>query len=181
MTLPDEQPSAGAEQTRHHLCPAGHTRQPAQRADSRVHEIESVAAERLDGVVQVGRHVVDVGIAVGRQRASHLERRSAEVEAGHPGAETMERQGVGADVALQVHGIETADVTEEREVEAHHVGDPGGVTPVAVESVSIAHRVQRYPSIPVRPVERAVVGVVHRDSLAASGPPLRRGSATLRR
>ncbi len=49
------------------------------------------------------------------------ERRLGQVETGDGGAEPSERDGVRADVALQVHDVEPADVAESRQVEAHDV------------------------------------------------------------
>jgi hypothetical protein len=121
VAFPDEQPPARTQERAHHAGPTPHIGQPTQRSDAGVDEIEAFAAEHLDGAVQVGLDELDRLPTVERQLPGDGERRGREVEPRHPCAEARQRDGVRADVALEVDGIEPGDVAEARKVEPHDV------------------------------------------------------------
>ncbi len=127
MALAHEQPPAGPQQARHHPGPAGDVGQPAQRADPRVHEVEGLRAQDGDRVIHLGFDETDVGAGQFGDPARLRERGVGEVQPGHVGAEAGQRDGVGADVALQVDAAQPADVTQQRQVEPHHIAEEGGV------------------------------------------------------
>src|SRR5215470_8716075 len=115
VALADEQPPAHAQQGGDHTRPAGDVGQPAQRADPRVHQVERLPAQDRDRVVHLGLDEPDVGTGEPRDPARLRQRGGGEVQPGHAGAEAGQRDGVGTDMALQVHAAQAADVTEQRQ------------------------------------------------------------------
>ena len=100
--------------------------------------------------------VVDVGLDEGHvipgfrdEGARLLDRSWGEVQAGHPGAQARKTDGVGADVALQVHAAQPANVAEPEPVEPHHLADESRVVDEPLHVVAGRHRVRWRPLIPV--------------------------------
>ena len=103
-----------------------------------------------------------------------------EVQPGHPGAEAGQAECVGADVTLQVNCAQTAHVTEQGEVEPHHVADQAGVVDEPLQVVLGRGRMGRCPLIPVGSVDiPVVIHAMHPDTVPAQRPPRARspGSA----
>jgi hypothetical protein len=99
-----------------------HARQPAQRADARVDEVERRGCEDVEGAQHVRADEADVRTGRGGELCRGVERRLREVQSGDAArAESGERQRVGADVALQVDDVESGDVAEAGQVEAHDI------------------------------------------------------------
>lgn len=127
-----------------------------------------VLLERDDVHVVTGqrREDLDVSAGVGHQPPRRGERGGREVEPDDLRPEPVQRQRVGADVALQVHRAQPADVAQARAVEGDDMAQLvlTGQQPLAV----VARRVlvDTGPVVPVRAVHREVV-VAH----AASVPP----------
>ena len=111
----------GLEQACHHARPAVDARQPAQGTDAGVHEVEGAVAEHVGGLVHVGVDELHGGPGRIRQPAGLGQGRGREVETGHVGAQARERDGVGADVALQVHAAQARHVTEQGQIEPNHI------------------------------------------------------------
>ena len=88
-----------------------------------VDEVEALAAERVGRAVEIRLDELHLDADGRGQAPALLERGRGEVEPGHAGAEPRQRDGVGADVALQVHGVETRDVAEARTVEADDLAE----------------------------------------------------------
>ena len=160
MPLADVQPPAGAQQRRDDTRPSVDVGQPAERADARVDEIERPLVER--------RRARRTASALHERR---LDARGASRACAPPRARARrgrapvtrapsrrERDGVGADVALEVDGVEPADVTEPRHVEAHDVAQERGIVGEARDAVVGRGDVRGDAIVPVRAVDLSVVG-----------------------
>src|SRR5215813_2197268 len=73
------------------------------------------------------------------------QRGGGEVQPGHAGAEAGQRDGVGADMALEVDAAQSADVTEQRQVEPHDLAEEGGVAGETLHRVVARGRVRPGP------------------------------------
>ena len=135
MALAYEQPTAGSQQPGHHAGPLPHVGKPAQRADTGVHEIEVRRGQDVERVVDVRLHVLDGRARQFRQSPRLGNRRAGEIEAGHRRTQSGERDGVGTDVALQVHRSQAADVAEARQVEPDDVTEEVAISDEVVEGV----------------------------------------------
>ncbi len=123
MAFAHAQLAARAEEIGHRRGPPLDTREPAERPDAGVHEIEPAPAEHVGGVVDVGFDVLDVR-PTGRGHAARLdERAAAEVESGHVRSEPSQRQRVVPHVALQMDHVEAGDIAEPLTVELHRLAD----------------------------------------------------------
>src|SRR5215204_4211320 len=107
MTLTHEQPTTRSEESGHNFRPPTDARQPADRADAGVDEVEAVRTEQRDRVVDVAMDEGDLGPGTRRERSSLAQGRRGEVEAGQQArAQPGQRDGVRADVALQMDHIQ---------------------------------------------------------------------------
>ena len=158
VTLTEEQPSARPQQIGDDPRPTLDVRQPDQRADPGEHEVEAVPAEHV-------RSVVELADDEGRTRAGGAssevrgggDRTRREVVSGDGGgAESVERHGVGADVALQVDDVESGQGTERGAVELHH---PADVLRIGerVEVVAVRTGVDRHAILPVGEIGRPLL------------------------
>ena len=99
---------------------------------------------------------------------------AARSRAGHtPRTQSEQRQGVGPDVALQVHDVEADDASESGKVERHDVRDVCRVAAEVVEVIGADMVLD--PAVPVRPVDVDVA--VHLPMVAvrpAGSTPRRR-------
>ena len=99
-----------------HPGPARDVGEPVERADSRVDEVE-VGAEHVRAPRRAPTRRTRASTPRRRgEVARDRERARREVDAGDATAEPGERDGVGADVALEVHDVETGEVAEPRPV-----------------------------------------------------------------
>ena len=164
VALAQEEPTTRGEQGGDDLGPAMDVRQPAERTDAGVDEVEGMAGQHVRGCIELGLDELDSS-AGGRGEPARLgHRRGGEVQAGHRRAQPRQRQGVGADVALQMHPALAGEVTQARLVESHHVATERGIGDEAVERIARGGRVRRGPLVPERPVHRVAVRV------ACAGP-----------
>jgi hypothetical protein len=169
VALAQEKPTAGPQQPGHGPGPPADVGQPAQRADAGEHQVEHAGPQRVDGVVDVGADEVDVGTRAGGQTPGLGQRGGGEVEAGHPGTQPRQRDGVGADVALQVHPAYAGEVAQPRDVEPDDGAEVGGIGDEALDLVVPRRRVRGSPLVPAGAVDRAVV-VAHPAILPGPGP-----------
>ena len=167
MALADEEAAAWAEQGRDDLRPAADIRQPAERADPRVDEIEAACSEDGGRVVDLRRHEARLGAGLFGQQPCLLDRRLREVETGDAGAEARQGDGVGADVALEVNGLEAPNVAEPRQVEADDLAQEPRFLGETRDRVLRRGRMRRHALVPVGAVDLAVVG--HGCSFADAG------------
>lgn len=91
--------------------------------------------ESGDGVVDARLDEHGRALRARGQVAGAFDRGGGEVEAGDLDAQALERDGVGADVALQVHGLDAVQVTESVAVEGDDVGEPGRIVDVRPDGV----------------------------------------------
>ena len=167
MPLADEKPPPWAQQAGHDARPAPDAGQPAQCANPGVHEVEAAGGQHVEGAVDVGLHELGGRPGLPGQVAGLLECGGGEVQPGHDRAEAGQRQCVGADVALQVHAAQAADVAQPGLVEPDHAAQEAGVGHELVHGVLRRGRVRRGPLVPAGPVHHLVV-LWHASSLPAS-------------
>src|SRR5581483_6192362 len=152
VDLHQVQHAAVTEKGGDHLSPAVDVRKPVERTDTRVHDVEGAAAERSGRVVHVGDDEFGtLGEArVARQPAGDVDRRRGEVDAGDRRASPRPRQGVGAEMALQVHELDATRV----DAELVALERPQVVTAAAerAQVVEARRRVARGSLVPPRPV-----------------------------
>jgi hypothetical protein len=180
VALTEVQPAAGDEQARDHRRPRRHRRQPAQCADAGVDHVEDLR--------QPFRDLLDAGFDVAHRGSGSLgevsrdgERTGREVHPRGRRAEARQRQGVGADVALQVHRPSTRQVAEVRGVEGDHRREVGGVVDERLQAVGLARCVDRHAGLPVGEVDPLDLGGIDGDArvrsvLLCGGRVLRVGS-----
>jgi len=94
------------------------------------------------------------------QPGGYPQGRSGEVEAGHVRSETRQRNGVGADVALQVHSTQPREFAQPRQVELDDLRKMAGV--VSEHLQVVAALVVRNATVPVGLVDALIVGDVDR-------------------
>jgi hypothetical protein len=123
VTLAQEQPAARAQQVRHDPGPAADVRQPAERADAGVHQVEAAASQLVGGPVDVRFDVFDRGAGLFGDAPGLRERRRGEVQPRHRRAEPGQRHRVRTDVALQMHAAQAAEIAQPGQVEADHVAE----------------------------------------------------------
>ena len=82
MKLVQIELAARAEQIEDDLGPAFHIRQPAERANAGVDDIERTVVQRRWGVVDVGRHEAGVDADLPRKRRGGLYGGLGKIEAG---------------------------------------------------------------------------------------------------
>ena len=136
MCLAQEQPAARAKECGDDTGPAADVGQPAQRPDTGEHKVEPARRQQVEGAVDLGLHELDVRARLGRQPSRLVEGGGGEVEPGHPRPEPGEGDRVGADVALQMHAPQSADVTEAGQVEADNLTEELGIDDEPVDGVA---------------------------------------------
>jgi hypothetical protein len=136
MLHPDEEPSARSQQVGDRLRPPADIRQPAQGADTGVHKVEPARTERRDGVVHLGLDEIHLRSDQRRYPPPLCQSCGREVQPGHACAEAGERDGVSADVALQMNAAQPGDVSEPRSIELHDVTQKGWVLHEARDMVA---------------------------------------------
>ncbi len=159
VTFANEDESTGAQQVVDHLSPAAHIGQPAQGADAGEDEVESLAAQGLDRGVHIGLDEVDFGTGLSGQCACLGQRLTGEVQARHVRAPSSQGDRVRADVALQVHSLESGDLPEQGNVEAHDIAEVCRILMEVLDLVAVGARVGGCPLVPRGEVVAVVAGV----------------------
>ncbi|MND88328.1 hypothetical protein D3C80_803510 [compost metagenome] len=122
MPVAQEQPPARFQQCCDGACPWLDAGQPAERANTGVDQVERTRRQYLVGGIDVRLDILDGQRASLGQCPCLGQRSLGIIQATNLGAKARQRQGVGADVALQVDRIKPVDVTEQWQVEAYGFG-----------------------------------------------------------
>src|SRR4051794_2644355 len=110
-------------------------------------------AEQRQCVVQLALDELGLRVAPRGEVARDLERARREVVTGDARrTEARQRQRVGADVALQVQDVETAEVTQSVGINAHNAGEMRRVRDERGEVVSLRTNVNRDAGLPIAEV-----------------------------
>lgn len=174
VELGQQQPPARPQQRRHHPGPAVQVRQPVDRPEAGVDDVEAFTQRRL-GLVHVRAHEPGVQAEVCGQSVGHLDRRRREVEPDHRRAPTGPGHRVVTEVALEVHQTLPGEVAEqvrfpglqrvaagaERGVVVHRRGDVvrDALVPPGPVQLEVGRRVDRLLDVARQPDRlRARVG-----------------------
>ncbi|MNP28118.1 hypothetical protein D3C76_1210680 [compost metagenome] len=153
VPIAQEQPPARLQQGRDSACPRFDMGQPAEGADAGVDQVEGACRQHVGGGIDVGLDILDRHRAALSQRPCLNQRSRGIVQAADLGTKARQREGIGADVALQVDGVEPVDIAEQRQVEAYGFGKAFGVLDEQLDFVVLRGSVQRGTFIPAGAVE----------------------------
>ena len=131
--------------------------------------------EHVGRRVDVGLHEPHVGAGPRGQILRRGHGRGGEVQAGHGRPQPGQRDRVGADVALQVHAPQPADVTQPGLVEPDHVAQVARVIGEPADLVVRRGDVCGDAFVPAGPVDLAIS--VHAGTVSHPLGPAERGGA----
>src|SRR5580658_9928068 len=92
-------------------------------------------AEYDTGRVHIRQHELHLRAGRGGETTRLLEGRRREIDPRHTSAEPRQRDRVGADMTLQMYGIEPSNIPEPRHVEPHNVAQKRRIVREAAERV----------------------------------------------
>src|SRR5690606_1374858 len=128
----DEERPTGPQQPGDAHRPGGEVGEPGDGPDAREDDVE-LAVQRVGRVLGVRLDERRLEPAAVGEVTGDREAARGDVDAGDPGAEPREGEGVGADVALEVEDVEAVDAapgkvrSQEGDVLAGDAADPGRV------------------------------------------------------
>ena len=149
VELDEVQPSTRLEETGDHLRPPVQIRQIAQRPLAGVDHVEASSAERVHRVVHIGPYVVDVAVRLRREVPGRRHRRPGDVEADRARSTPGEREGLRAQMALQMRDLPPGQLAEVLPFEG---GEPAERIGLLLHTVETAGQMYGSPRVPVRPV-----------------------------
>ena len=127
------------------------------RAPTPVYTRSNSRAEHVGNGVELRLHEANVDAGGSREIAGDGQRARGEVDAGDAAAEPRERDGVGADMALEVHDVEAGEITEPGPVVGDDRAQPSGIGRETGEVVVAGARMHGHPRLPVAEVRRPVL------------------------